>query len=99
MTQMTITPTWTLGDRLRKARDVAGITSQDMADRLGVSRNTITNYENDHTSPSVLAVRAYASETGVDIEWLYGTTTDARSRCFPMLDPPGPGQLEFHLAA
>lgn len=94
MDQTTLTPVWTLGDRLRKARDFAGITSTDMAGRLGVSRNTITNYENDHTSPSVLAVRAYATETGVDIDWL---TDGARSRCFSTGDPPD--QLTLWLAA
>lgn len=96
MEQTTLTPVWTLGDRLRKARDFADITSADMAERLGVSRNTITNYENDHTRPSLLAVRAYSDETGVDLDWLAGD--DARSRCFP--DGHGPPlQLSFCLAA
>lgn len=92
--EQTLTPTWTLGDRLRKARDFADISSTDMAERLGVSRNTITNYENDHTRPSLLAVRAYANETGVDVEWLMG---DVKSRCFSAADPPE--QLTFAIAA
>lgn len=39
-------PIFTLGDRLAKARESAGILQLDLADRLAVSRNTIINWEN-----------------------------------------------------
>ena len=83
MSQSTITPTWTTGDRLRKARELAGISSIEMAEHLGVSRNTVTNYEHDNTRPPLMAIRAYAAETGVPIEWLIGEDdADLRNRCF-----------------
>jgi transcriptional regulator with XRE-family HTH domain len=66
----TQTPAWTLGDRLAKARSAAGIGSQDMADRLGVVRNTITNYEHDRTRVPHAVVVLWAQETNVPLDWL-----------------------------
>lgn len=81
MANTTSTPTWTTGDRLRKAREWANIESQDMAELLGVSRNTISNYEHDRTNPPLAALKAWAAQTGVDILWLIDED-DVRSRCF-----------------
>lgn len=65
----TRTPQWTLGDRLAKARDEAGLTVQQMADRLGVNRNTITNYERGRSSVPKAVVISYALITDVPFEW------------------------------
>lgn len=43
-------PAWTLGDRLRKARTAAGITTDEMARDIGRTVRTISNYENDSTA-------------------------------------------------
>lgn len=59
-----------LGDRLAKALHVSGVTNQDMADELEVSRNTVTNYINGHTKPKGLYLRIWALKTGVPLEWL-----------------------------
>lgn len=63
-------PRWTLGDRLRKARTWAGIERADMADDIGVTDRTISNYELDSTRPPKLVIKQYALRTGVPIEWL-----------------------------
>jgi transcriptional regulator with XRE-family HTH domain len=44
-------PAWTFGDRVRKARELAGLTQAQLAERMGVSRKTIKNYEADTTQP------------------------------------------------
>lgn len=62
--------TFTLGDRLRKAREVAGISSAEMAEHLGVHRNTIGNFEHDHQEPKLAYIRAWASVTGAPLTWL-----------------------------
>jgi transcriptional regulator with XRE-family HTH domain len=78
-----ITPGWTLGDRLRKARSQAGIGSEQMATIIGASRGTISNYENDHTDIPVKAITKWATATGVPVSWLiHGDDPDLRSRCF-----------------
>mgnify|MGYP000104853862 CR=1 FL=1 len=37
--------------RLRQAREQAGFTQQDLAKKLGVTKNAISNYENGVSSP------------------------------------------------
>lgn len=69
MTTDTI-PQWTFGDRLAKAREHAGISVEQMADELGVSRNTIGNYEAERTTPKAGVVKAWALITGVSFEWI-----------------------------
>jgi transcriptional regulator with XRE-family HTH domain len=75
-TQTIPRPAWTLGDRLRKARECAGIGSGQMARTLHVSRNSITNYERRETVEDVSypVLIAWSSVTGVPLDWLLGTT-------------------------
>jgi len=65
-----IIPTFTMGDRLAKARNVAHISSSDMANELGVSRGTVYNYEADRTEPPVHVVKRWSEVTGVPVTWL-----------------------------
>jgi transcriptional regulator with XRE-family HTH domain len=61
---------WTLGDRLAKSRKVAGLTADGIADELGVSRNTVTNWETGATRPKRQTLIAWAQITGAPLEWL-----------------------------
>lgn len=72
-------PQWTLGDRLAKARDVAGLSTYAIAELLGVSRNTVTNWETGSTNPKRYAVEAWARATGVDVAWLLDELPGASS--------------------
>lgn len=69
---------FTLGDRLRKAREHAQISVENMAATLGVSRNTVTSYERRPGKRGVppMAVYAWAAATGVSLEWLAGNEMD-----------------------
>ena len=79
---------WTIGDRLHKARRVAGISVEEMATGLGVSRNTIGNWETGRSTPRRQSVIAWAQLTGAPLDWLTGeaetsplgqrTTSDVR---------------------
>lgn len=71
MSDQTI-PTWTLGDRLAKARETAGIGVQQMARLLDISRNTVTNWEHGRADPTRSAVMAYSTITNVPMWWLEG---------------------------
>lgn len=62
-------PQWTVGDRLRKAREEANIGVEEIAVMLGRNRNSVTRYEHAHTVDS-LVVRAYAEFTSTPMEWL-----------------------------
>ena len=63
-------PEFTQGDRLRKARELTGLTAQEFADEIGVSRGTITNAETDARQVRSITMRAYALRTGVPLTWL-----------------------------
>lgn len=63
-------PEFDLADRLRKALRHSGISVQDMAAYLDVSRNTIGRYVNGHTVPDRRTMLLWAMRTGVAVEWL-----------------------------
>ncbi len=64
------TITWTLGDRLAKARRQAHVSTAAMATALGVSRKTINNYESDRVPVRAAMVRVWAQQCNVPYEWL-----------------------------
>jgi transcriptional regulator with XRE-family HTH domain len=74
MTEANLTPEripeWTLGDRLRKARLYANVSTEEMAEDIGRTIHTISNYERDFTKAPLLVIRQYALRTGVPFEWL-----------------------------
>ena len=51
-----------MADRLRKARTDAGFTAQDMCDMIGISRKTVTNYEQGDTRPLRPILRAWVRD-------------------------------------
>lgn len=75
---------WTVGDRLRKARESARISVQEMADRLGRERNSITRYERLPVAQTMV-VRMYALETGVSADWIEHGDLPAPSGGVPLL--------------
>lgn len=65
----------TLGERLMLARMRAGYDNmQDFAQRLGVSRNTIPNYEKNKVRPRPIVLNAWAEATGFTVDELLGNT-------------------------
>ncbi len=68
-------PTWSLGDRLRKAREFAGMEQDELARRIGISRGTVSNYELGRgvRPPKVVVLRAWAHECRVPYGWLVGS--------------------------
>ena len=69
---------WTLGDRLAKARRAAGISSQEMAEALEITRNTVGNYEHGRTIPGRAMIMAWAAITNAPIEWLLDLDPNTR---------------------
>ncbi len=63
-------PQWDLADRLRKALRHASLEQQEMAEYLGISRNTVSNWVNGNNRPSPPALKLWALRTGVDYDWL-----------------------------
>jgi transcriptional regulator with XRE-family HTH domain len=84
---------WTTGDRLRKAREAAGIRSQEMANKLRVSRNSITNYERRDDGVPFVVILAWSEITGVPAAWLDTGDESTLSTWMPSM----PGQQVFAL--
>lgn len=65
-------PPSTLPLRLQQAREWRGYTQEEMADVLGVSRATVSNYERSVGKKGIskLQVNAWAAFCDVDVEWL-----------------------------
>jgi transcriptional regulator with XRE-family HTH domain len=71
-----------------------------MAVQLGVSRNTITNYEHDRNEVGITKLVAWATATGTDVAWLVeGDDQPSRSRCFSPGDDFDANQQTFAFAA
>jgi transcriptional regulator with XRE-family HTH domain len=86
-TQTGTIPQWTLSDRLAKARDHARIDQDDLAREMGVSRQSISNWERGYAKPKRPYVWAWADVTGVDRDWLLtGDAPDSEPDQLPRLD-------------
>lgn len=65
-----ITPKWTVGDRLRKARSLTGMTVDEFARHVLISPKTVNNYEGDRVKPRALVMEKWAAVTKVSVKWL-----------------------------
>jgi len=60
-----------LKNRLEELRKKAGITQEDLADRLEVSRQTIGSLESGRYNPSIQLAFKLANFFGITIEYLF----------------------------
>lgn len=60
------------GHRVAQARRRAGLSQQQLAERVGVGRATIARMEGGDTSPSVALALTIARELGEPVEALFG---------------------------
>ncbi len=61
-------------ERLKKLRKELDLTQQEFADRIGMKRNTIANYESKRNKPSTAVISLICREFSVNEDWLrYGT--------------------------
>ena len=61
----------TLGNRLREAREAAGWTQAELAERIGVSRKTVNTVENGVFVPSTIVALKLAGALGCSVEELF----------------------------
>ncbi len=65
-----IVPEFTQADRLRKAREMTGLDQSQFAAEMGVSRQTVSNYEQGNTKPRRIVLKAWALASNVALPWL-----------------------------
>lgn len=75
----TLEPTYTLGERIRRARMDRGWQQEDLARVVGVSRPQVSKWERNKAIPDIIEAVAIAEHTGKSLGWLCGV--DTRFRC------------------
>jgi transcriptional regulator with XRE-family HTH domain len=60
------------GARVAKARHEAGLSQQQLADRIGTARSTIARVEIGMTTPTLDLALALSRELGESVEALFG---------------------------
>ena len=63
-------PAIDLGTRIRLGRVAAHLDQQQLADKVGVARNSISNWETGRSEPSAGAFVRLARALDVSLEWL-----------------------------
>lgn len=62
--------------RLRIAREFAGLEQEELAERMEVTRSTISNAENGHGTPRRTTINAWALACGVAASWIHDGQED-----------------------
>ena len=63
-------PSFTVADRLRKAREVTGMDQTQFADRAGLSRAGVSKAERGETVPRRSTLKLWALASGVPLHWI-----------------------------
>ena len=60
------------GARLQKTRNLSGLTQEQLAKKLGISKQTISSYESNVKKPSILTARKLARALNCSLDYLLG---------------------------
>ena len=82
-------PNWTIADRVRKAREFAGLKQLELAESVGMARTSLARIEQGKSTPRRTTLIAISFATGVSLEWLENGET-------PAPDSPGGGDVVRH---
>ena len=63
------------GDRIRDGRKAAGLTQRQLADRLGVSNTSISNWEKGLSRPDADMIQKLCESLHLQPNYFYGTET------------------------
>ena len=78
----------TLGERLQRARKRTGMTQQELANVLGLSRVTVSNYETDkgEETPPFATIVAWSDATKHPLEYFASAVARAVNIGYPFTD-------------
>lgn len=69
----------TFGDNLKYLRLKAGLTQEELADKVGVKKQAISRYENSDRQPNIRTAKRIADVFGVSLESMAKTNNPAAS--------------------
>lgn len=64
--------------RIKRCRLALGLSKARLASKAGLSRPTITYYENRHATPTLRSLRKLADALGVTVDYLVGIEKDPK---------------------
>lgn len=73
----------TIGERIRKERLAHGLTITELAERIGVTRSAVGQWENGRTEPTRENVRAVATALGIQPQQLDPSSGNTATRILP----------------
>ena len=80
--------TATFGDRLAGAREKAGLSQRELAERLGVKLTTLRHWEDDLAAPRANRLQMLAGMLGVSLTWLLTAQGDGIDAPVDVADVP-----------
>lgn len=60
-----------LGEILRAEREATKLSQQDMADRLGLTKMTISHWENGNRSIKASSLKDYCAVLGITVQYVF----------------------------
>jgi transcriptional regulator with XRE-family HTH domain len=70
----------TFGENLRKCRKEAGLTQQQLADRIGTTHNLVSLYERDKLNPKIETAMKFADALNVEMDALKRIKSGGRNK-------------------
>jgi len=74
------------GEKIRRARKAAGMTQRQLADRLGVSNTSVSNWEKDLSRPDADLIQALCAVLNLQPNDVYGAEGSAPAQTRPVSD-------------
>jgi len=72
----------TLGEKIKKYRSIFNLLQESLAEKINVSRQAITKWENDDGIPEIMNLKELASIFNVSVDYLSGDTKQVE---YPLL--------------
>lgn len=67
-----------LGERMRRTRETAGLSQEELAELIGRTNQAVSNWEVGRQTPSCADLYSYGAALGVDLNWLLLGTGKAK---------------------
>ena len=96
-------------DRLKESRIKAGLTQEQLAEKLGVAKSTLSGYESGNREPTVATISKALEILNIDANYLYQDETKTLTELvislddkellkkYHLLDPHGKEMVDFTL--
>ena len=88
----------TIGKRIAQLRREKGLTQEELANRMGVSPQAVSKWENDQTCPDISALPGLSKLLGVTVDELLGCEPKMpAARCLPPQERKDPKDMMLRI--